>query len=202
MSFESFIAGRYLRVRQKQSFITLIAKELANNLRAKKGDIISLISPGLLRSSIIPMAVIRKFEVSGFFKSGYYDFDSSYTYIHLNDAQKILRAGDSVTGIEVRVKDMFATVNIAGTLMMLVIGKTRDIAILKTMGATHKSIRKIFVFNGMIFGLIGTGLGLFLGFLLCTILKNYNITRLTGGVFYLLETIPVKLEMLDIIFNR
>ena len=227
----------------------IVAKELANNLGVKKGDVISLISPGKLRTSIIPMAVVKQFEVSGFFKSGYYEFDSSFTYIHLKDAQKILRTGDSVAGIEVRVKDLYkagkiadlieaklglpyrtqdwmqmnqalfdatkkerramftililtilvATVNIAGTLIMLVIGKTRDIAILKTMGATNKSVRKIFVFNGMILGVIGSGLGLGLGLLLCTILKHYDITKLTGGIFYNLERIPVKLEILDII---
>jgi lipoprotein-releasing system permease protein len=240
-------------INQESKQVTLpaivLAKELAYNLGVKKGDIISLISPGKLRSSIIPMPVVKQFEVSGFFISGYYEFDSSFAYIHLKDAQKVLRMGDSVTGIEVRVKDMFkagkiaelidaklgvpyqtqdwiqlnqalfdatkkerrtmftililtilvATVNIAGTLIMLVIGKTRDIAILKAMGATNNSIRKIFVFNGMILGVIGSGLGLGLGLLLCTILKHYDITKLTGGIFYHMETIPVKLEILDII---
>jgi len=227
----------------------VLAKELANNLRVKRGDIISLISPGEWRSSIIPTPVIKQFEVSGYFKSGYYEFDNSFAYIHLKDAQKVLRTGDSVTGIEVRVKNIYkarkiaelvdaklglpyqaqdwmqlnqsifqamkgerhamfilltmiilvAAVSITSSLIMLVIGKTRDIAILKTMGATNKSIRKIFVFSGMVICLIGTSLGLGLGLLLCTILKNYDITRLTGGVFYLMKTVPVKHEIFNII---
>jgi lipoprotein-releasing system permease protein len=94
---------------------------------------------------------------------------------------------------------LVATFSIASTLIMLVIGKTRDIAILKAMGATNKSIRKIFVFNGMVIGLIGTGLGLALGLLLSTILKHYDISHLTGGIYYLINTVPVKLEILDII---
>ena len=184
-----------------------------------------------------------------FFKSGYYEFDNSFAYIHLKDAQKVLSTGDSVTGIEVQVNNIYrakkiaelinaklglpyraqdwmqlnqaifqamkkerlamfiililtivvAAVGIASTLIMLVIGKTRDIAILKAMGAMDKSIRKIFVFSGMIIGLIGAGLGLGLGLLLCTILKHYDVTHLTGGVFYLMKTVPVKLEILDII---
>ena len=227
----------------------VLAKELANNLRVRKGDIISLISSGDSRSSSIRIPVMKQFEVSGFFESGYYEFDKSFAYIHLKDAQKVLSTGDAVTGIEVRVNNIYkakkiaesinaklglpyraqdwmqlnqaifqamkkerlamfiililtivvAAVGIASTLIMLVMGKTRDIAILKAMGATDKSIRKSFVFSGMIIGLIGAGLGLGSGLLLCTILKHYDVTHLTGGVFYLMKTVPVKLEILDII---
>ena len=60
---------------------------------------------------------------------------------------------------------LVAAFSIASALIMMVIGKTRDIAILKAMGATDKSIRRIFVFNGMVIGFIGTGLGLGLGLL-------------------------------------
>ncbi len=226
----------------------VLAKELARNVGVKQGDIITLISPGELSSSIIQIPVMKQFEVKGFFKSGLYEFDSSFAYIHLQDAQNVLRIGDSVTGIEVRIENIYkarkisdrieaalgspyrtqdwmelnqtlfqamkterrvmfiiltltilvAAFSIASALIMLVIGKTRDIAILKAMGATNKSIRKIFVFNGMVIGLIGTGLGLCLGLILSTILKHYDITKLTGGIYYLIETVPVKLEVLDI----
>jgi len=227
----------------------VLAKELANNLGVQKGDIISLISPGDSRSSIIQFPVMKQFEISGFFKSGLYEYDNSFAYIHLKDAQKVLRGGDSVTGIEVRIKNIYkskkiaqlidaklglpyrsqdwmqlnqtlfqamkterrvmfiiltltilvATFSIASTLIMLVIGKRKDIAILKAMGATNKSIRKIFVFNGMVIGFIGTGLGLGLGLLLSTILKHYDISHLTGGIYYLINSVPVKLELVDII---
>jgi lipoprotein-releasing system permease protein len=227
----------------------LLARELAKNLGVKKGDIITLISPGELRPSIIQAPVMKQFEVTDYFKSGLYEYDSSFAYIHLKDAQKVLGMGNSVNGIEVRVNNIYkagkiagliadklgspyraedwmqlnqtlfqamkterrvmfiiltltilvAAFSIASTLIMLVIGKTRDIAILKAMGATNKSIRKIFVFNGMVIGLVGTSLGLGLGLLLCTILKNYDITHLTGGIYYLINTVPVKGEILDII---
>ena len=58
---------------------------------------------------------------------------------------------------------LVAAFNIASSLIMMVMGKTKDIAILKAMGATERSIRKIFVFNGMVIGSIGTILGLGLG---------------------------------------
>ena len=227
----------------------VLAQELAKNLGVKKGDIITLISPGESRSSIIQIPVMKQFEVSGYFTSGLYEYDNSFAYIHLADAQNVLRTGDSVTGIEVRVKNIYqagkiarsisaklgspyraqdwmqlnqtlfqamkterqvmfiiltltilvATFSIASTLVMMVIGKTRDIAILKAMGATNKSIRKIFVFNGMVIGLIGTGLGLVLGVVVCTILHHYDITHLTGGIYYMIKTVPVKLEVIDIV---
>jgi lipoprotein-releasing system permease protein len=93
---------------------------------------------------------------------------------------------------------LVAAFNIASSLIMMVMGKTRDIAILKTMGATDKSIRKIFVFNGMVIGFIGTGLGLGLGLLLCSLLKRYNIHELTGDIYYFTTRLPVKLELVDV----
>ena len=86
----------------------VLAKELARNLRVVEGDIISLITPGKMRSSIIYTPVMKQFRVSGFFQSGMYDFDSSFAYIHLKDAQEILRLGDAVSGIEIRVQDIYA----------------------------------------------------------------------------------------------
>lgn len=227
----------------------VLAQELAKNLGVNKGDVVSLISPGKSRSKVFQVPVMKQFEVSGFFVSGLYEYDNSFAYIHLKDAQKVLRLGDSVTGIEVRVENIYkagkiaqridaelglpyraqdwmqlnqslfkamkterrvmfiiltltilvATFSIASTLIMLVLGKTRDIAILKAMGATNKSIRKIFVFNGMVIGLIGTFLGLSLGLLLSTILKHYDISHLTGGIYYLINSVPVKLDVLDIL---
>jgi len=227
----------------------VLGKELARNLGVIKGKIIYLISPRGMLSPIGHVPAMKQFKVTGFFESGMYDFDSSFAYIHLNDAQKLLRMGDAVSGVEVRVADIYkareiagaiidqirypyyardwiqmnknlfralkmerfvmfiiltliilvAAFNIASTLIMMVMGKTRDIAILKAMGATEKSIRKIFVFNGMVIGLIGTGLGVILGLLLCTGLKHYDIYELTGDIYYFTTTLPVKLEIVNVI---
>ncbi|MDL1981383.1 MAG: lipoprotein-releasing ABC transporter permease subunit [Deltaproteobacteria bacterium] len=93
---------------------------------------------------------------------------------------------------------LVAAFNIASTLIMMVMEKTKDIAILKAMGATDKSIRKIFVFKGIVIGSMGTILGVCLGFILCTVLKYYQFIELPGDVYYI-TTLPVKLELLDVV---
>lgn len=90
-----------------------------------------------------------------------------------------------------------AAFNIASSLIMMVMGKTKDIAILKAMGATDKSIRRIFVFKGMIVGLTGIVLGMCLGLAGCILLKHYEFIKLPGDVYYF-TTLPVKLEALDV----
>jgi lipoprotein-releasing system permease protein len=81
---------------------------------------------------------------------------------------------------------------------MMVMEKTRDIAILKTMGATEKSIGKIFVLKGVIIGAVGTGIGVLFGFILCKLLEKYKFIELPGDVYYI-TTLPVHLEILDIV---
>jgi lipoprotein-releasing system permease protein len=166
----------------------------------------------------------------------------------MEDAQKILRMGNAVTGIEVRVDDIYnagkiaekivndlgfpyrtrdwmqmnknlfsalklektvmfiiltlivlvAALNIASSLIMMVMEKTRDIAILKAMGATDRSIRKIFVFKGMIIGLVGTSLGVCAGYILCKLLEKYKFIDLPGDVYYI-TTLPVRLVAFDVL---
>jgi len=223
----------------------VLGKELARNLGVIEGDMVHLISPRGMLSPIGHVPAMKQFQVTGFFVSGMYEYDQTFAFIHLKDAQTILRMGDSVTGIDIRVSDIYkakdiaenlilklgfpywardwmqmnknlfralkmerlvmaiililivlvAAFNIASSLIMLVMGKTRDIAILKAMGATTKSIRKIFVFSGMVIGSIGTVLGLCLGLVLCILLKNYDIYELTGDIYYFTTTLPVKIEM-------
>ena len=78
----------------------VLGKELARNLGVSEGNILYLISPRGMLSPIGHVPAMKQFKVTGFFESGMYDFDSSFAYIHLEDAQKILRMGDSVSGIE------------------------------------------------------------------------------------------------------
>jgi len=96
---------------------------------------------------------------------------------------------------------LVAAFNIASSLIMMVMDKTKDIAILKTMGATDKNIRRIFVLKGMAIGSVGTMLGVVFGFLICTLLKYYKFIELPGDVYYI-TTLPVQLEMLDVFMIR
>jgi len=93
---------------------------------------------------------------------------------------------------------LVAAFNIAGTLMMMVMEKTKDIAILKAMGATRKSIRKIFMLKGTIIGLIGVGFGTCIGTGLCVLLKRYKFVELPDDVYYI-TTLPVRLDVYDVL---
>ena len=227
----------------------VLGRELARNLRVIEGDLIYLISPGGILSPIGHLPMTKQFKVTGFFESGMYEYDQTFAYINIKDAQKILRMGDAVNGLDIRVTDIYearnvaqrivtklgrpywaqdwmqmnrnlfkalklerrvmfiilvliilvAAFNIASSLIMMVMGKTRDIAILKAMGATERSIRKIFVFNGMVIGSLGTILGLCLGLVVCELLKRYDIHELTGDFYYFTTTLPVKLEFTDVV---
>ena len=92
---------------------------------------------------------------------------------------------------------LVAAFGIASTLFMMVMKKTKEIAILKSMGATRQSIMHIFIVNGLIIGAIGTAIGLILGVGLCLLLKEYEFIKVPGYV-YGLTTIPVKVEVLDV----
>ncbi len=89
-----------------------------------------------------------------------------------------------------------AAFNIVSTLIMVVMEKTRDIAILKAMGASSRSVLKIFFLEGAVIGVTGTLLGDLGAVGLCEILKRYKIIELPQDV-YNLDTLPVRLEFGD-----
>jgi lipoprotein-releasing system permease protein len=93
---------------------------------------------------------------------------------------------------------LVAAFGIASTLFMMVMKKTRDIAILKSMGATRPSIMRIFVINGLVIGGLGTLVGLGLGLGLCGILKEYQFIKLPREVYYL-STLPVTIQAADVL---
>ena len=94
---------------------------------------------------------------------------------------------------------LVAAFNIVSSLIMVVMEKTKDIAILKSMGATAASILKIFVLEGLIIGVVGTCLGLAGGIGLCEILKRYQFIKLPSDVYYI-SSLPVLMKGTDILF--
>ncbi|MBI5585581.1 MAG: lipoprotein-releasing ABC transporter permease subunit [Deltaproteobacteria bacterium] len=94
---------------------------------------------------------------------------------------------------------LVAAFNIVSSLIMVVMEKTKDIAILKSMGATASSILKIFVLEGLIIGVVGTILGLAGGIGLCEILKRYQFIKLPSDVYYI-SSLPVLMKGTDILF--
>ena len=92
---------------------------------------------------------------------------------------------------------LIATFSIASSLVMMVMEKTKDIAILRTLGATKRSIRKMFVFQGMVIGVTGTSAGVVLGTVLCILQRNYHLISLPGDVYYI-TALPVNLKFIDV----
>jgi lipoprotein-releasing system permease protein len=226
----------------------ILGNELARNLGVSRGEPVTVISP---LGRLTPLGRVPRsqtFRVAGIFDSGMYEYDSTIAYVSIWAAQRFLGIGDRVTGIEVRVDDIYqadqvardigkalggypywsrdwmrmnknlfsalklekivmfiiltliilvAAFNIIGTLIMVVIEKTRDIAILKSMGATRRSIMKIFMIEGAIIGLVGTLLGLLGGYTLCKLLATYQFIELPPDVYYI-STLPVRMDPLDV----
>ena len=226
----------------------VLGKELGRKLGVTEGDTVYVISFRGMVSPIGHVPTMTRFRVVGFFASGMYQFDEAYAFIRLTDAQRILKMGDKVSGIEIRVKDIYqadkiaarikeklgfpywtkdwmqmnanlffalklektamfviltlivlvAAFNIASTLIMMVMKKTKDIAILKAMGATDGSIMRIFVIKGMVIGGFGTLLGVLLGVAICYVLKHYPFIKLPGNIYYF-TTLPVQLQFFDVL---
>ena len=110
----------------------------------------------------------------------------------------MLRLQKTVMFIILTLIVLVAAFNIASALIMMVMEKTRDIAILKTMGATNGHIRQIFVFKGLVIGCLGTAIGGILGLILCGVLKRYPFIKLPGDVYFL-TTLPVSLQFVDLL---
>jgi len=221
----------------------ILGKELAANLDVSPGDLVEILVPG---GNITPMGAfpgIARFGVAGLSESGMYEYDSSFAYVSLAEAGRLMGMEGRATGLEVKVDDIYqagriatrirealgypywakdwmqsnrnlfsalklekvvmfiilvlivmvAAFNIISTLIMVVMDKTRDIAVLMTLGATRKMVRKIFALEGLLIGMAGTVTGSILGTLLCYLLRRYQFIRLPSDVYYI-STLPVDLS--------
>lgn len=93
---------------------------------------------------------------------------------------------------------LVAAFNIVSSLIMMVMDKTREVGILKSMGATNSSIRRIFVYQGMFVGVCGTIMGCVTGYVLCYIQEHYRILSLPSEVYFV-SAVPVELMMRDVV---
>ncbi len=109
-----------------------------------------------------------------------------------------LRLEKTVMFIILTLIILVATFNIAGSLVMMVMEKKKDIAILKTMGATSNTIGKIFIIKGLIIGLVGTMIGTLAGLVLCNLLERYRFIHLPADVFTI-TTLPVNPKAADVL---
>ena len=225
----------------------IIGSELSKQLGAYPGDILNMISP---EGKLTPFGRVpnsQKYKVTAVFDSGMYEYDASMVFVSLKEAQAFLGFGDRVSGLEVRVKDVYRSdkvgikiqnalgkpywtkdwkmmnrslfsalklekfamfiiltmivlvgaLNIISTLVMVVMEKTRDVAILRAMGASAKSIMTIFMVQGLLVGLVGTLAGLASGLGICHLLARYKFISLPSDVYYI-TTLPVRVEFWDV----
>jgi lipoprotein releasing system, transmembrane protein, LolC/E family len=234
----------------------VIGKEMARNLGIFLYDSITIISPVGISTPMGMVPRMKKFVVVGIFESGFYEYDSTLAYLSLKNCQDFLQMGDTVTGIDIKVDDIYkadsiarkiqsklgfpfwahnwmqmnknlfsalklekrvmfiilslivlvAAFNIISALIMIVMEKNKDIAILKSMGATSRTIMKIFIYQGLIVGVIGTFSGCVAGLAVALNLQKislfveriFHFKILPGDVYYLSE-LPSKVNYGDVV---
>jgi lipoprotein-releasing system permease protein len=234
----------------------VIGKELAKNMGLLLFDPVSIISPMGISTPMGMVPKMKKFVVVGIFDSGFYEYDSTLAYISLPDCQEFLNLGERVTGLEIKVNDIYkaniiakslekklgfpfwarnwmemnknlfsalklekrvmfiilslivlvAAFNIICTLIMIVMEKNKDIAILKSMGATSGSIMKIFVYQGVTIGAIGTLLGCIGGLAVALNLEKISVSienlfgfKILPGDVYYLSQLPSQVNYSDVV---
>ena len=203
--FARYMKAGKLDALRPGEFGMVLGSELARALRVRQGDKITLLAP---QGMVTPAAIlprIKQFRVVGIFEAGMFEFDSGLALVHLNDAQKLYRMDGRVSGMRLKVDELFAApqigrelmryldgdiwisdwtrshanffraveiekrmmflilllivavaaFNIVSTLVMAVQDKRADIAILRTLGASPRSIMGIFVVQGTLIGVVG-----------------------------------------------
>lgn len=226
----------------------IIGREMANQLAVGVGDELRVIAPFGATTPAGPAPKIVPFEVVAVFKSGMFEYDNGLVYIHLGEAQRFLGLGDAITGIEIKLDDIYkarevagiirdtlgfpfwardwmemnqaffsalklekiamfiililivfvASFNIVSSLIMKVLEKHHDIAVIKSFGASRRQIMGIFMSQGLAIGLVGTFLGGLLGMGVLQALEKYKFITLPANVYYI-DTLPVRMEPMMIV---
>ena len=224
----------------------VLGKDAADDIGATIGSVVLVTSP---QGELTPFGLVPKyirFKVVGIFKSGFYDYDKSWGFIRLKDAQSLFGLGDVVSVLEFKVDNIYkadqvgseleeaagrgymstnwmeqnkalfralrlervvtfitiglivfvAALNILISLIMMVMEKTRDIAVLMSMGTRAGQVRRIFIAQGMLIGVIGTAAGLILGFGLSWLGGHYHFLQLSAEV-YSIDYVPFAPRLLD-----
>ena len=224
----------------------ILGKDMADELGATVGSIVLVTSP---QGELTPFGMVPKydrFRVVGIFDSGFYDYDSSWAFIRLSDAQQLFGLGDLVSVLEFKVDDIYkadliskeieqaagkgfmttnwmeqnkplfralrlerlvtfitiglivfvAALNILISLTMMVMEKTRDIAVLISMGTRKSQVRRIFIAQGVLIGVVGTAIGLVLGYALSFAGGHYHLLSLAPEV-YSIDYVPFAPRAMD-----
>jgi lipoprotein-releasing system permease protein len=224
----------------------VLGKDMADELGATVGSVVLVTSP---QGELTPFGLVPKyvrFRVVGIFASGFYDYDTSWAFTRLINAQNLFGLGDLVSVLEFKLDDIYkagevgdhleraagqgymatnwmeqnralfralrleravtfitiglivfvAALNILISLIMMVMEKTRDIAVLMSLGVRKAQVRRIFIAQGVLIGVIGTLLGLVLGYALAWAGGHYRLISLSPEV-YSIDSVPFAPRALD-----
>ena len=239
-------------------FGVILGRDLAQSLGLTVGDKVLLMSPSGQATPVGTMPRMKQFKLVGIFEVGYQAYDSGLALVHIEDAAKLYRMDDKVSGLRLKLDDPFLTnavapeiasklssqgnyyisdwmqenpnffaalkmekrimsiimvlvvavaaFNIVSTLIMAVIDKRADIAIMRTFGASPRSIMRIFIIQGALIGIIGTLLGAGLGILIALNIDSiipfieslFHVQFLSKDVYYISE-VPSQVLWSDVL---
>ncbi len=224
----------------------VLGKDMADNLGATVGSVVLVTSP---QGELTPFGMVPKysrFRVVGIFNSGFFDYDASWAFARLSDAQQLFGLGDLISVIEFKIDDIYeapeiaahlkqeagrgfdttnwmeqnkalfhalrlerlvtfitiglivfvAALNILISLIMMVMEKTKDIAVLMSVGTRKGQIRNVFMAQGVLIGVIGTAIGLILGYSIAYAGGHYHIISLSPEV-YSIDYVPFAPRLMD-----
>ena len=224
----------------------VLGKDMADNLGATVGSVVTLVSP---QGELTPFGTVPKytrFRVVGIFHSGFFDYDSSWAFTRLSDAQRLFGLSDLISVLEFKIDDLdqadavarqieeaagsgfmatnalrqnsalfkalkterlvtfitiglivfVAALNILISLIMMVMEKTKDIAVLLSMGTRKAQVRNVFIAQGVLIGVIGTLIGLFLGYAISYAGGHYHVIQLSPEV-YSIDYVPFAPRIVD-----
>lgn len=229
----------------------ILGHDLAEGIGATVSSVVLVTSP---QGELTPFGMVPKyirFRVAGIFNSGFFDYDSSWAFIRLKDAQELFGLGDVVSVIQFKIDDIYlageagreleqaadaasgthgfmttnwmeqnkplfralklervvtfitiglivfvAALNILISLTMMVMEKTKDIAVLISMGTKKRQIRRVFIVQGVLIGVIGTVIGLVLGYAISFAGGHYHFISLSPEV-YSIDYVPFAPRMMD-----
>jgi lipoprotein-releasing system permease protein len=217
----------------------ILGKDMADGLGAGVGKVVMVTSP---QGELTPYGMVPKynrFRVAGIFNSGFFDYDASWAFIRLADAQQLFGLGDLISVLEFKIDDIYkaesvsreledaagqgfmaanwmeqnkalfralrmerlvtfitiglivfvAALNILISLIMMVMEKTKDIAVLMSMGTRKAQVRNVFIAQGVLIGVIGTAIGLAVGYAIAYAGSRYHIISLSPEV-YSIDYVP------------
>jgi lipoprotein-releasing system permease protein len=235
-------------VQQRQAAMPpiILGKDMAEQIGADVGSIVLVTSP---QGELTPFGMVPKylrFKVVGIFNSGFFDYDSSWAFTRLSDAQQLFGLGDLISVIEFKLDDIYAAsdvarqleqaaghgfmatswmeqnkalfralrlervvtfitiglivfvaaLNILISLTMMVMEKTKDIAVLMSLGTKKAQIRRVFIAQGVLIGVIGTAVGLVLGYAISWAGGHYHFISLSPEV-YSIDYVPFVPRLMD-----